>query len=805
VIARLALLALLICAPQIAAHAQQLDIQPGTETRADAVALARAGRYEEAIEMFSHLRIESPNDQQLLQDFITTLSWAGLDDRALALAGDLDADAAPRYVLHAIAKSSRNTGDFDAAISWYERAIASDPTDADAHIGLALTLTDAGRYNDARAALDAVPTGRRYDTDVALATAYAQVQAGDLLAALRTYDAILASDPNDVDTLRGKALVLRELLLPQPALELARAHPGILTDEEIERLEVDDLAVKLRLAAKTIYPVESDGELLDETIAEIDDHLASRTESDAELALRFDRIVALAERNDSQQAIAAFEEIEAEGVTIPPYVLGSAGRAYLQQEQPKRAVELLRPAAAADPSDIELQFALIYAYLDLDDYASAMTLAQSLIAAEPMLLTATDSPIVKGNEKRMRAEVVAAIADASVYQLEAAQKRLESLLDGAPNNNDVRHELANVYRWRGWLDRSLFEYDQVLTVDEDLLHAKVGRTYTQLDAQQFEEADKAITELNEHQASEPVVEQLTQTWQAHNRSELLIEAQTGESTGTTFGTNQYSIDTRWFTRPIRYNYRAILHLHKAFAEFPEGDAERQRVGVGAEYRSNRWAATGEILGDRDRGGQIGFAGELGWRMSDLWHLSGDLEIDGNQNQVRAHEAGVEQNLIGLSATYAPNEAASATAGWQARHLSDGNRGMTLYGDLRRRAMTRPRTRLDLLAEVATSINDDQNVPYFSPERDLSYLVGAEHEWRIRRRYERYFSQLASIHVGRYDQAGFSAGNIWRASYMLSFELSRNLLIRAGAQRSRMFYDGSAEHETTLLATIEARL
>lgn len=804
VIGRLVALSLLVCSIQTGLSAQEIAVSDATELHEQAVRLARAGRYDESLELLAQLRQNDPENTVLIYDQIAALSWAGRDAEALALSTEIDRHAAPAYVLNAVAKSSRNLKKLEQAATWYRSAIEAEPDNVDGQIGLAMTLTDAEQYSEALETLNTALDQAPRNADVLQARAYVLQRLGELIPALNSYDAVLAIAPDHFEALRGKALVLRDLLLPRQALDLNARHPGILTDDEIARLEADDLAIRLRLAAETIYPEEVDGQFIDETIAAIETQLEKETAHEVELPLRYDRITGLAERGRAEEAVAAFEELEVPMDQIPAYVLASAGRSYLQLRKPTRALQLLIPASAAMPNNNAVQFAVIYAHLDLDDYESAMRMAEHIIASEPMFLAATDTPIKKGNPERIRAEVIAAIADASISQLEAAQGRLESLLNEAPHNSDLRHELASVYRGRGWLDRSLFEYEQVLTVDEDELYARVGHAYAQLEAQHFREVDATVADLNRHRSSLPVVQQLTRTWQIHNKSELLVEASTGESTGSTFGSDVYRMDALWFTRPIRYNYRGFVHMHDATADFPEGDAHRRRIGLGGEYRANRWTAAGELLADRDNSG-FGLSGSFNWRMSDYWSLAGALEIDGNETQLRAYRAGIESNQAELAARYAPNELMAYGIGWRMVDYSDGNRGQLLFGDWRKRILARPRTKLDATAEVAASRNDSQDVPYFAPTSDLSYLVGARHEWRIRRRYDRVLSQVADLQLGQHKQSGFSSGGIWRARYALNADVSTNLFLRAGIQRSRMFYDGAKEYDTTLFVTLQARL
>ena len=112
-----------------------------------------------------------------------------------------------------------------------------------------------------------------------------------------------------------------------------------------------------------------------------------------------------------------------------------------------------------------------------------------------MALREPGSTVVRGNENRIRAEILAGIADADANQLEAAQARFEQLLSEAANNVELRQELAQIYQWRGWLDRSLEAYRQVLTNDDKLLAARVGYVNAQIDAREYGEVDASLAEM----------------------------------------------------------------------------------------------------------------------------------------------------------------------------------------------------------------------------------------------------------------------------------------------------------------------
>ncbi|HMB74287.1 MAG TPA: poly-beta-1,6 N-acetyl-D-glucosamine export porin PgaA, partial [Gammaproteobacteria bacterium] len=663
-----------------AAQGQIAGAPEPAEAHRRAVEALRDGDHATALPILRQHYLANPGIATYLHDYVVALSWSGQDRAALELEPLLDLQQTPQYVIDAVAKSARNAREYDAAIRWYQRAVEVAPEQIEFAVGLALSLAEAGRFDEADAVFDALAPEHRASPQVLAAQAYRRQLGGDMLAALTTWDQLLEIDPNDAVALRGKAIALRDLLLPEQALELAREHPGILTEAEIERLEVDALAVRLRLAAQTQYPADLDGVLLDRTIEQIDARMPETAGSEAALALEYDRITALTERNEAQRAVEAFAALDVPLEEMPPYILTAAGRAYLQLEQPREAARILERANRLTPGETDVELALIYAWLDLDRYADAAALIKSTLARNPMLLEAPDASVVKGNEDRMRAEVVAAITDSSIAQHDEAQARLEGLLADSPNNADLRHELAGVYRWRGWLDRSVYEYDQVLTMDDSLLYAQVGRANALLDAQRFAEVEATLTSLDDRGSAAPIVERLSERWSVHNRSELIVNASTGESTGTTFGSRQRTVDAYWFSRPISYNYRAFVHLHDAFARYPEGDAQRQRAGVGTEYRDGPWSLRGELLFDRDYS-SLGFAGSVDWRFSDRWQLSGQIAANSSDTDLRGYQAGVESDAVGLSASLSVNESIGYSFGVRFADFNDGNRAQSLFGNL----------------------------------------------------------------------------------------------------------------------------
>jgi len=782
--------------------AQTIDAD-GTLRRDAAVLAARDGSYASAITELESLRIEFPDEISIVHDLVTVLAWSERDADAVELAALLEPSEAPRYTQLAVAKSARNLRRFDTAAQWYDTAIAADAGDIDALIGRLQTAADAGDSVTAHALIDSGAGAAGEHVELRLAHGYALRTLGEHLAAISIYDSILAEDGGQFDALRGKALVLRALLLPMQALELAAAHPGILDAAEMERLRADEAAVRARLATRTPYPEPQIYAGGDRSLEFIDAQLATVTTPESRDALLLDRVVALSDANRMADAIAAFESLPASANREQPYVLTAAAGAYLEARQPETALELLQRALAIDPDSLEARFVLVYTWLDLDRYEEAYTLASELVAEQPMLRGSAESGIAKGNENRMRAELVAGIAAVDGNRLDEAQIRLEALLREAPNNGELRQELAQVYRWRGWLDRSLEQYRQVLTMHDDLLSARLGYAHAQLDAREYPEVDRTIAEVSSAYAREPSVQRLAERWQVHNERELLITAATGDSSGPIAGANNYSIDARWYTAPIGYRYRVFVGTHDGYAEYPEGEARRKRIGAGLEYRLPRITATAQLSGSRS-GGDPGFAGTAEYRRSDLWTYYGSLELDSDATQLRAYRLGIESDQINLGARFAPSELASVSMGLNRADYSDGNALDTIYADGRYRVLRRPRSSVDVTGGLGLGRADSDAVPYYSPTRTQTLTAGLSHTLRLYRRYERELNQTISANAGRYAQQGFDNGSIWSVTYRIDWMITRRHSLSVEAQRLGQFFDGAREHSTVGVISLNSR-
>jgi biofilm PGA synthesis protein PgaA len=475
--------------------------------------------------------------------------------------------------------------------------------------------------------------------------------------------------------------------------------------------------------------------------------------------------------------------------------LRAAAGAYLYLEQPKKAQELLVRALEQEPDSFGLNHDLFYVYVDLEQHQRAMDLAESMRQSQSVWRQLPGSRVIKGNPQRMQAEITAGLSLALADQLPQSQIHFETLLGRAPHNTDLRHELASVYLRRGWTNRALFEYQQVLSVEPELTTARVGHAHALLDSRQYELADREIRALVSEMPARLDVIRLRQRWEQYNKHQFHAGSSFGDSSGVQFGSQQYSVDGFFFVKPLAYRYRPFVRTSDAFAEFPEGDARRQRIGVGVEYRGVDWLGSVELNGNRSGGGEIGLSSQMEWLASDHWSLAAGLETNSDAVPLRGHRIGVDADRLGARLTYRASESRQVSLSGEQLQFSDDNERNIWSLRGRQRVLTQPTFKLDLDAEIFASNSSEQNVVYFNPSHDTSILVTAINEWRTYRRYDFAFIQQFNIGLGYYQQGSFGTSPIGSLEYLGNIDFNEGLSVQFGIRHARNVYDGETEDAT----------
>lgn len=774
---------------------------PVAMEREAAVLAARSGQLDLALAELERLRQLHPQDHALLLDQTLVLSWAMRDADVIANAGLLNIKKDPQQVLAAVAKSYRNLQQFEKSIRWYRYLQKRGTGRLDATLGLAMALADAGRFAEANAQMGSLSRAEQDRLASLQAQAYVFQLEGRDIECLPLYDAMLELDPGNMQTLRQKALLLRDMRLPDLALDLAQAYPNLLTNEEIEHLQADVIALSIRSAARTYSPQGNEWQNSVRVLGELDKKLASAPSNTIlNRRLRGDRLVSLVDIGMMEEAIAEYESLVAQGADLARIERYSAAQAYLATGRPETARQLLLTCLQEAPKNYDCRVEYLYSLLELRRFAEARAEADAMVAEQPVIDPKTLKPNPRYLDSRLRAVLARSYAD----KLDEAQAELERITAAVPQNPSVRAELASTYLWRGWPNRALDEYQQVLTVYPLHVAARTGWTRALLARQEYRQAAQQISQLQQRFPYSKPVKQLSRRWELHRKSALIIDAAVGDSTGTTFGSEQYTVQGWWYSPPVNDWYRVYLRSYDGYAELQDGDSHRSRAAVGIDFRRGKWSAKSEISGER-WGGDAGLSAELGWRMNDHWSFATAAEFNSYDTPLRAYENGIKSDQISIRAGFAPNELLALGSTLTYASFEDGNRRRNLSVLGRKRVINHPHFKLDATGSLFVSRSSLANASYFNPRSDQSMVLGADMRWTQYFNFQREFYVRLYPQLGNYDQQSFGGNPVWNLDLELGVRFAEKLGLRLGVQRARHAYDGSIEYSNFLLLGFEVRL
>ena len=762
----------------------------------NAVEDARAGKTTEALVMLRSLVERFPERQDMLGDYAVVLGWTGDHATALALLNRINRASAPSYVIEGLANSARRLQRYDLAESLYRESIARFPERVEPQIGLARTLADAGKLDDAATLIERLRAKYPRRIDVLEAAADIATARRDYFGALAAYQTILVQEPTHRGALRGKIQTLTRLGAPQLAIELANRNPGALAPNERDAIAADRTAHQIRwgsIAADTgrgpTRFAALDRALADSEVAGTRslDPAAELTATERQLAL--DRVGALRERYRMRDAVALYEAMAARPAPVPAYAKSDAASAYLYLEQPEKARDLYREALAVDPDNLEWRIGLFYALAESEKHAAALAQIDRAVAITPQWIDAWSPVTRRENPAYARALSARAMAPLFANRPGEAEQGLHELSDRAPYNMDIRTDYASSMRARGWPRGAEQELRWILAVEPDNSGALGERAGALLEMHDYRHAESALASAQAMDAEDGRVVRAARLWQVHNMRELIIDGTFGTSSGGgPTGTQDYAVDTRLYSNPLDYNYRVFAHAYNAEAKFDNGTARRNREGVGLEYRSSLITATGEISnGVSD--GATGVAASLAFTPNDFWTFRGAVDTSSNETPMQARLAGINAWRASGEVIWQAHESRSAALSYAHMDFSDSNLRDIVQARWTERVVAGPVYKLEITGALYASHNSLAGAPYFNPSNDISPTLEFANEWLQWRRYTRAFRHRLVASVGGYWQDGFVTGSVYDARYEQEWDADDRLALRYGIGCSQHPYDG----------------
>ncbi|MEM8843891.1 MAG: poly-beta-1,6 N-acetyl-D-glucosamine export porin PgaA [Pseudomonadota bacterium] len=665
--------------------------------------------------------------------------------------------------------------------------------------GAILALTDLQRYPEAEKLADQYAMQFDHEPEFILAKAYLHFSQNDYQKSLAYYKQVLDQNPEHQEAYIGWVLSMAQLEQAEDAFTFAQQKPNYFTNEHWKRLyelrsaqlvrnaELAPLSERVPMANKALVSLDEQLEFLDTNYP---DDKASYTNAS------LNKVRALTLADQASEAVKVYESLSLSKEEVPAWGLPIAAEAYLKNRQPEEAVELANYAAAQYQKDLNILSIIFFAYLDLEDYKNAgQTLDQM-------------NMIIEGQEvTNGRAHWVArldAMFEAYQNRLGLAEKLLKDLKQQAPNDPEIDMNLATIYRWRGWANKSLETLDEIPEGSVDNVALEAIKANALLDQHSYTRAEDIINTLDENYEFHPDVKTLDERWRIHNLRQYTADVIFGESSGNTFGNEELLFEQRLFSSPIKNHYRVYGRHRYNYAEFPEGNGYLNRVGIGGEYRSKFLDATAEFNVSTRDSSNPGVSLSGIWKLDDYLSFSADVQTYSDLTPLRAINDDIEASSLVLGANYRWNENRFARVNVGYLDFDDGNNREFVYIKHQHGLYQSAYHRFSLSEEFYASKNDDIDAIYYNPESDYSFRLAGIYDGLIWRRYEREWTHRLTIGVGNYKQKSESNAGIWDLEYLQRWQLSPTFEIRYGYLHRRRTFDGEGESFNAGIANLNWR-
>jgi len=769
-----------------------------------ALALAKAGQNNEAVDLLAHLHYRLPEDEKITNDLVVLAMQADQNEFAREIFfHDLSLKTVPIYVLKAAAKASRNLGNNQEAIRIYRAGLIREPENKDLLIGYTYALSSTDKTIEARDILNRLKKQFPNDTEVLFALAYANERRKAFADAMGNYDKILEISPLNKQAMKARIDDLRQLGAPHQAHLLALERSELFKSEELKKYEGDKTAHHIRWGQAGDPIPQKRFDETDEAIREIlarkQDSSLSQNEKER---AQYDLVQAFHDRFEMKRAIEEYENIKSSGKVlkdIPTYVLMAAGEAYLRTQDPETAREILEEVRKRSPSSYQNNILLYYAYQESEDHQIALAFINSIKESEPKWL-------MERVENPGRKEIEQTVAVSSFYSNMNgdAQDALEAFHDIAPANLEILRLLSDLYSARGLYRKALETAELGLALDPEYVSLRISKIQALMNLNRIEEAKKQTEVLVQDYPENQSVQSLEEDWNNFDKFEADGSFNSGESSGSTFGSKSSTFDVKVYTPTIANHYRLFARDVIEQALFPEGKGRLYRQGAGLEYKDEDWVVEGEVDHNAYPTQRPSFRLGATYNPVDEWFYSAEAAYFTLDTPLRALKNGIFSNKLDTSVIYRANEDFSTGISQYIQNFTDRNLWGGFAGFVKKDLFALPQRKVDLRLDVATDFSRLTNVPYFSPKSALSSAISSSAVDRLWRRYDNELSHRVSVSGGTFSQKGFKTKLVGQIGYQHELKINKQYEFIYGVKRERNVYDGAPEYANTLFINFNVR-
>jgi biofilm PGA synthesis protein PgaA len=643
------------------------------------------------------------------------------------------------------------------------------------------------------------------DRDTLLAQARSERNAGHRVEALAHCQDVLARWPNDRQAQLLTIQLLSELGGAARAKELAATLSPPLSAGERETLQADVASHEVRWAkgvpADASKPYADNDKAIDDIQRIANDPAAP---ADVRRRAQLDLMVALDQGDRAKEALAAYAQLQQQGVQLPPYAENAVADAMLQEHRPREAIALYEDSIRRDPGpylpgDVDPRIGLASAYFDAGRIHQSLAMVDKLAADEPRWLHTPGVRGAKQNARKVDADSTAMQLHADAGQLADAYKRLAAMCAEAPGNADLRRQLAMAELARGWPRRAAETMKIANTLeDEHDTNADLDDASLRSAVYDYAGAQAALDRAQQQAGRSGRVQDALDAWQRTLGWQFDLTHDNGWGSSPDYGDRDQETQATLASPLIDNHWRVLAIARASSAALPEGHVARDRGGLGVQGFMRNLSFYVQALPSADHyvhraDVEAGF----NWAISDHWSWSTDWASAGADVPLRAQHYGITGKTLSTAVQWRASELTSARLALYRDQFTDGNLRKGWLGDVVQRLHTGPNLTFDGGVEIGGSTNSETNRPYFNPARDRSYALTGVLQNVLNQYDARVWSERFDVSVGRYQERNFATGWMASARYGQLFQPRAGLRFGWGVSWHWQPYDGRHESRVVL--------
>ena len=752
-----------------------------------------------------HLKAHSKNSL-FYYDYLVLLSWNKQHQKAITLYKKLTYIQSKSYFYEALAHSAREIKDLQLALELFNKAIEVDTNNNETLIiNKANILQELNKPQQAIDILNQLKLTYKDNINILFSLAGAYRQIGKSLFAIDLYNQILLINPLYQAVKSQKAITLVEASLPFFSFGILSQDPELFNYEQKKQIYSELNTYKVKLAT-------DDNDIPQQLIATkvalthntkyIDLLNQHHTNNKTALAYAYaDKIILHHIEKNYQKVTNLYESTS---LVLPNYALNAVSSSYLALKHPEKAVKIAQYAIQNKPNDFNALIDAYYANLELENYSAAFDYLQIIDKNTPIWLYSENGKKSLDNPKKGNIKLLLALHLAYKNNLQTAQDTLENLVEKAPMNNSYRTNLAKIYRWRGWLEKSQEQLNIVVNSDIEYLSLDISQSTLWLDQKHYEKSWNQLNKLMKITPRPDSVNKLNKDWRLHNTNIFSISTEHANTKGATFSSKDKTYSASLYSQPFYYNWRVFGTYRQIFSNFLSQDDHITTQGFGINYRDT-WGEASISLFNVEGLKNQEFSLSGTWKKNDEISFNAEYQSFSNNTPVRAFHSGVQAQSLKFGASYSPNKAYNYRGNISVVDLSDGNKRASLSLSAYQPLYRNEHHLLSIYEYAYAQHNSlDTNRAYFNPQSLYSLSSALDYTGIINRKYDNVFSHSARVGFGYVLQNDFSAQLFLDFSYLHRWDLSKYFHLFYGIGFRQNHYDGVKENGPNFKAGLEYR-